>query len=213
VHALGQVAAFSTEAPIPTLGFVRGLNTALPRSIAIVSCEDVAAGFEPRRWSRGKHYRYQIWNREARAALLDRYAWHVHPPLDDAAMRAAAAHLVGEHDFSAFRAADCDRRNPVRILRRLDVARDGDLITIDVEGTAFLKHMVRVIVGTLADVGRGKKTPAEVAAIIAGKERKRAGRTAPAHGLTMVRVLLGDGPPTGPPAADDASGPSTDDDD
>jgi tRNA pseudouridine38-40 synthase len=195
VHARGQVASFHTDAKIPLHGFVRGLNTALPRAIAVVSADEVPLDFDARRWSRGKHYCYRVWNREARSALDDRTTWHIHHPLDDDAMRAAAALLLGEHDFSAFRAADCDRKNPVRLLRRCDVTREGAyLLRFDLEATAFLKHMVRVIVGTLVDVGLGRKPPASVGEALAARDRKRAGRTAPPHGLTMERVILGDGP-------------------
>jgi tRNA pseudouridine38-40 synthase len=189
VHARGQVASFFTETRIPVAGFVRGLNSVLPRSIGILAGEEVGMDFDARRSARGKHYRYQVWNREERAPLVDRYAWHVLAPLDVAAMQAGAAHLVGEHDFSAYRASDCDRKNPVRVLHRVDVARAGDLVTFDLEGTAFLKNMVRVIVGTLCEVGRGQRTPANIGEVLAGRDRTRAGRTAAARGLTLERVV------------------------
>jgi tRNA pseudouridine38-40 synthase len=189
VHARGQVASFFTDTRIPVAGFVRGLNSVLPRSIGIRTGEEVDERFDARRSARGKHYRYQVWNREERAPLVDRYAWHVVTPLDLAAMQAGAPYLVGEHDFSAFRAADCDRKNPVRVLHRVDVARQGDLVTFDLEGTAFLKNMVRVIVGTLCEVGHGRRTPANIAEVLAGRDRTRAGRTAAPRGLTLERVL------------------------
>jgi tRNA pseudouridine38-40 synthase len=189
VHARGQVACFFTDTHIPVRGFVRGLNSVLPRSIGIRAGEEVAPDFDARRSARGKHYRYQVWNAEERAPLVDRYAWHVITPLDLAAMQAGATHLLGEHDFSAYRAADCDRNNPVRVLTRCDVAREGDLIHFDVEGTAFLKNMVRIIVGTLTEVGHGRRTPENVAEVLASRDRRLAGRTAAPRGLTMVRVL------------------------
>jgi tRNA pseudouridine38-40 synthase len=197
VHARGQVAAFVTTSTIPLFGFVRGLNTALPRSIAIVSAETAPIFFDPRRWASGKHYVYQVWNRDTRAALVDRFAWHIHHPLALAPMQAAAEILVGEHDFSAFRAADCDRKNPVRTMRRLEVSRTGEggaMLRFDLEATAFLKHMVRAIVGTLVDVGLGRRTPASMATLLASKDRRLGGRTAPPHGLCLEEVFLADGP-------------------
>ena len=189
VHARGQVASFFTDTRIPVDGFLRGLNSVLPRSIGIRSAEEVDHAFDARRSARGKHYRYQVWNLAERAPLVDRYAWHVITRLDLAAMQEASTHLLGEHDFSAFRAADCDRKNPVRVLQRCEVARTGDLVSFDVEGTAFLKHMVRVIVGTLCEVGHARRSPASMAELLAGRDRTRAGRTAPPRGLTLERVF------------------------
>jgi tRNA pseudouridine38-40 synthase len=193
VHARGQVATFSTASQIPVLGFLRGLNTALPRTIAISAVDEAPADFDARRWAIGKHYIYRIWNREARAALLDRTAWHVHTRLDHDAMHAAAQALLGEHDFSAFRAVDCDAKQPVRTLHRVDVSRDGHLITIDVEGTAFLRNMVRIIVGSLEDIGRGRRR--ELATALASRDRAQSGRTAPPKGLCLERVIYGEGRP------------------
>jgi tRNA pseudouridine38-40 synthase len=168
---------------------VRGLNSVLPRSIGVRAGEEVGRDFDARRSARGKHYRYQVWNAEERAPLVDRYAWHVITRLDVEAMQAGARHLLGEHDFSAFRAADCDRKNPVRVLTRCDVVRAGDLVTFDVQGTAFLKHMVRVIVGTLCEVGHGRRTPENIAEVLATRDRTLAGRTAAPRGLTLFEVL------------------------
>jgi tRNA pseudouridine38-40 synthase len=197
VHARAQVANFHTTSGIPVDGFRRGLNATLPRDVAVVALAEADAGFDARRSARGKHYRYRIWNRESRSPLHERMSWHIHRRLDDGAMRRAAPALLGEHDFSAFRAADCDRRNPVRALRRLEVGRDpdGDLVTIDAEATAFLKHMVRVIAGTLVEVGLGVRDPGEMATVLAGRDRTRAGRTAPAHGLVLCEVYYDVGSP------------------
>ena len=190
VHALGQVAAFRTQTRIPTLGFLRGLNSLLPRDIAILACDEVAPDFDPRRSARGKLYRYRILNRPARSALRGRFVWHLPaPPLSVAAMAAAAAPLYGRHDFAAFRAADCERQTTIRTLSRLDVAPHGDEIVIDVAGDAFLKNMVRIIVGTLVAAGRGELSPADVARIRDQRDRTRAGMTAPAHGLYLVEVF------------------------
>ncbi|MSP59551.1 MAG: tRNA pseudouridine(38-40) synthase TruA [Myxococcales bacterium] len=188
VHALGQVAAFSTASPIPLIGFLRGLNGHLPPSVAVVSADEVPEDFDPRRHARGKLYRYLIWNAEARSPLRARTAWHIIRPLDDRAMEAAALPLCGEHDFRAFRSADCERPTTVRVIRRLEVFRDGPLITIEIEATAFLRNMVRILVGTLVEAGHGKLTPDDVARILAAGDRRAAGPTAKPHGLVLVRV-------------------------
>ena len=189
VHARGQVANFFTETSIPPRGFMLGLNAKLPRDVAIRACEEVPASFDARRSARGKIYRYTIWNQQNRSPLIDRYVWHVRGALDLPAMRAAAAHLVGEHDFRAFRASDCERRNTVRIIRRLELSRDGDLVRCEVEATAFLKNMVRILVGTLVAVGQGRLAADDVRTIREAGDRTRAGITAPPQGLEMVQVF------------------------
>lgn len=189
VHARAQVASFQTRTTIPTDGLRRGLNAGLPHDVAVTAVEEVAADFEPRRAARGKHYAYRIWNHETRAPLERRTSWHVRRPLDRAAMAGAAAALLGDHDFSAFRAVGCDAKSPVRVLVRLDVSADGSLVTIDAEATAFLRNMVRILAGTLVEVGLGIRPAADMAATLASRDRTRAGRTAPAHGLTLMRVF------------------------
>lgn len=189
VHAEGQVASVELVSRIPALGFLRGLNTHLPPQIAVLEVSDVPAGFDARHHARGKIYRYQVWNHPVRSPRLCRYAWHVYDPLDLHAMREAAAALLGEHDFRAFRSSDCDRTNTVRILRRIELARSAALVTIEVEGTAFLRNMVRIIAGTLVGVGKGKMTAADVARVLASGDRTKAGVTAPACGLTLVKVI------------------------
>jgi tRNA pseudouridine38-40 synthase len=196
VHARGQVANVRTETAIPAQGLARGLNALLPRDVAVVALEDVDPEFDARRWACGKHYRYRLWNAEPRAPLLRRTSWHIRRRLDVQAMQAAARHLLGEHDFTAFRAADCDRKNPVRNIHRLDFSQvEAPLIVLDAEATAFLKHMVRVIVGTLVEVGLGARAPDDLAAILASRDRTQAGRTAPATGLTLQRVYYTEGRP------------------
>jgi tRNA pseudouridine38-40 synthase len=188
VHALGQVANFRTQARIPTGGFLRGLNANLPHDVAVLEVTEVPEAFDARLAARGKHYRYQVWNHLVRSPLYRRRSWHCRAPLDLAAMRAAAALLVGEHDFAAFRASDCERRTTRRLLRRVEVARQGALLTIDVEGTAFLKHMVRILSGTLVAVGRAELTVEQVGQLLEHGDRTRGGMTAPAAGLTLVSV-------------------------
>ena len=188
VHALGQVACFDTETTIPLVGFRRGLNQLLPRTISIMEAKEAAPDFDARRSARGKLYRYSIWNADSRSARLSRFTWHLPRPLAVDKMRAAARPLVGRHDFAAFRAADCERKTTVRTLRRLDVQRAGDLVEIDVEADAFLKNMVRILAGTLVEAGLGKLDAGDVARALASGDRTQAGPTAPAWGLALVRV-------------------------
>lgn len=189
VHAEGQVVAFDSPRPLPMRAYVQGMNGLLPEEIAVVAAEEVAEGFDPRRGSGGKIYRYRISNRGVRSPLRRRDHWEVFQPLDVEAMRAGATHLLGRHDFSAFRASDCQAKHAVREIRSVSVEALGDRIEIAVEGTAFLKHMVRNIVGTLVEVGRGKQPPGWVGEVLGSRDRARAGITAPAHGLTMIRSL------------------------
>jgi tRNA pseudouridine38-40 synthase len=149
----------------------------------------VPAGFDARRSARGKVYRYCIWNHLTRSSLRGRWSWHQRAPLDTHAMREAAGAFVGRHDFRGFRAADCERKNTIRVMRSFTVVRDGNLLTVEVEGTAFLKNMVRIMVGTLVSAGRGQLDAAGISALLVAGDRTAAGVTAPAHGLTLVRVI------------------------
>jgi tRNA pseudouridine38-40 synthase len=189
VHALGQVAHFDTESAIPLDGFRRGLNSALPRTISIREVAEAAPDFDARFSALGKRYRYQVWNADSRSAVRDRFVWHHPRPLDAAAMQAASRPLAGRHDFAGFRAADCDRKTTVRTITRLEVARAGDLVTVEVEADAFLKNMVRIIVGTLLQAGIAKLGPDDVARALASRQRDDAGPTAPAKGLTLDEVF------------------------
>jgi tRNA pseudouridine38-40 synthase len=189
VHAAGQVASFTLAAAIPEAGLLRGLNSFLPTDVAILDVREAPADFDARFSARGKVYRYRIWNHLVRSPLHARTAWHCRSVLDLAAMRDAAARLCGEHDFRAFRASDCERRTTVRVIRRLDVDRQGALIAIDVEATAFLKNMVRILVGTLVDVGRGRLGADAIARMLETGERGAGGVTAPPQGLTLVRII------------------------
>jgi tRNA pseudouridine38-40 synthase len=188
VHAVGQVAVFQTKAA-PDLGSLcRSVNALAGPEVAVVAADVVPDGFDPRRDARSRLYAYSVLNRSAPSPLWGRRVWHIPYALDSGAMQAAAGLLVGEHDFSSFRDADCDAEHPIRRVFRSDVAREGDFIVYRIEATAFLRHMVRAIVGTLAAVGAGELTVDAFREILAGRDRTRAGVTAPARGLCLVAV-------------------------
>ena len=188
VHALGQVASFRIERQWTPRQWIRGLNARLPDDIAVRSAALASEDFHARYGARGKLYEYRIVNRAERPAVERAFVWHVHKPLDQRAMEQAAVHLIGTHDFSSFEGTLTDNEDPVCHLRQLSLARDGDLISIQAYADRFLKHMVRAIVGTLVEVGHGKRTPDSLNTILAAKDRRAAGRTAPPHGLFLARV-------------------------
>ncbi|MDB4959042.1 MAG: tRNA pseudouridine synthase [Myxococcales bacterium] len=198
VHARGQVACFRTERPIALHGIRRGLNTLLPDSIAIRDAAEVAEDFHPRFSATGKHYRYSILARPDRSPPWRDRAWHHPDALSIPNMVEGSHALLGEHDFSAFRAAGCGAKTTVRRIESVAVTRAHELVEIDVRGNAFLRNMVRIIVGTLVEVGTGKRAPSQVAEIVASKDRLQAGITAPAHGLTLVEVRYDGHPRFGP---------------
>lgn len=201
VHARGQVASLRTERPIPLHGIRRGLNSLLPDAIAVREATEVSDEFHPRFSATGKHYRYTILQRPDRAPRWRDRAWHRPEPLALEAMREAAAHLIGEHDFAAFRAAGCTAATTVRRIEKIDLSvAEPELLAVDVRGNAFLRNMVRILVGTLVEVGQGRRTPAQVAEILASRDRTTAGITAPAHGLELMEVRY-DGRRPRPPAA------------
>ncbi len=189
VHARGQVAAFRTERPIPLHGIRRGLNSMLPPSIAIRDAAEVPEDFHPRFSATGKHYRYTILARPERSPRWRDRAWHFSEPLNVHAMHDAAAVLVGEHDFSAFRAAGCTAKTTIRRVDSITLTRlHPYVLEVDIRGNAFLRQMVRILVGTLTDVGVGRLSVSQVPEILAGKDRTKAGPTAPAHGLELIEV-------------------------
>lgn len=189
VHAEGQLAAacFATGLAPDTLG--RALNAKLPVDIAITAVATAPDGWNPRFAATGKLYRYQIWNAASRSPLRARRWYHVPQPLDLASMQAAAASLRGQHDFASFQATGSSVSNTVRSLARLDVSgQAGGAIQIEAQGDGFLRHMVRNLVGTLLEVGLGRRPAAWTAEVLAARDRSAAGPTAPAQGLTLVRV-------------------------
>ena len=193
VHARGQVASFFTERTIPLHGIRRALNSMLPPMIAIREAAEVDESFHPRFSASGKLYRYMILTRADRSPRWRDRAWHHPDPLDLGSMAEAAHAFRGEHDFSAFRAAGCSAKTPVRRIDAIEVTRpDPELLQVDIRGNAFLRNMVRIMVGTLAEVGTGKRPAAQVAEIVASKDRTSAGITAPPQGLELVEVTYDD---------------------
>ena len=188
VHALGQVASFRADLRLdpPVLG--RALNAALPRDIAVLEVAEAPPGFDARRDATARTYRYTLLCRPQRSALWRDLALHVPRPLDLEAMGAAAGRLVGEHDFSAFRAAHCTAPSPVRRLAEARLEREGDLVHFIITADAFLQHMVRIIMGTMLQVGEKRLTPTGFQRVLASRDRRQAGRTLDPRGLCLVRV-------------------------
>lgn len=188
VHALAQSANFKTKSRMNEGEWQRALNSLLPSDIVIKKAEIVPPDFHARFSSKGKIYKYLILNQPVPSALYRNYAWHMPYPLKLAEMRKAAKFLIGRHDFSSFRASSCTAQNPVRKIKRLAITKKNGFIQFTIEADAFLHHMVRNIVGTLIYVGIGKLSPAQIESILKAKDRRLAGKTAPAHGLYLVKV-------------------------
>jgi tRNA pseudouridine38-40 synthase len=188
VHAAGQVAHFDTQAVRSMRSWVLGANSELPRDVSLSFAHPVPQHFHARYSAEARTYRYLILNRGVRSALHAPRATWVHRPLVAERMQAAALALVGEHDFSAFRAAECQARSPIRRLERLDIARHGDWVVIEATANAFLHHMVRNIAGLLIAVGKGEAAVSRAAEVLAGRDRTRGAATAPATGLYLQRV-------------------------
>ena len=188
VHASGQVAHFDTSADRSERGWLLGANTNLPPDISVSWVQHVSDEFHARFSATSRSYRYVILNRLQRSALHRHRAWWVHQPLDEKIMHEAAQSLLGEHDFSAFRAAGCQANRAMRNVTSISVARSGDWVTLDVTANAFLMHMVRNITGTLAAIGQGEQPVGWISEVLASRDRTLGGVTAPPHGLTLVAV-------------------------
>jgi len=188
VHALGQVASFRSDRAMTPDQWTRALNALLPPDISVRLTEHVADGFNARRWAQGKLYEYRILNRRPRSALERQRAWHLWGTLHVEHMREGAAFLTGQHDFSSFEGPQAGTDKKVCNLRRIDIIQAGDILTIHMEADRFLKQMVRAIVGTLVEVGRGKRFPHAMKDILEAHDRRAAGYTAPPHGLYLMRV-------------------------
>jgi tRNA pseudouridine38-40 synthase len=189
VHARGQVASLRASRELPLKAWTSGLNALLPDDLACVRAELAPDGFDARRWARGKRYAYTILQTAVRSPLQRGRAWEIRRPLDVEAMRRAAPALLGTHDFSALRAADCPAHTTVREIRRLEIEQGGARILLTLEATAFLKHMVRNLVGTLVEVGHGRRAADSLPALLQAGDRTRAGPTAPPHGLALEEVF------------------------
>ncbi|HNB66400.1 tRNA pseudouridine(38-40) synthase TruA [Accumulibacter sp.] len=188
VHALGQVVHFDTTLDRSLYAWVRGSNTFLPTSVAVRWAHAVEADFHARASALARHYRYLLLNRAHRPGVWHgRLGWY-HHPLDVHAMQAAAGLLLGEHDFSAFRAAECQAVSPVKFMYQARVERNGDLLVFDFIASAFLHHMVRNLVGSLVHVGQGKQAPDWISSLLASRDRRLAAPTFTADGLYLVAV-------------------------
>ena len=189
VHAMNQVASFHAESSLPVFKIKLGVNSILPDDIVVKDFQEASPGFNALKDARGKIYLYRLRNQSLRPVLGRHYFWFVRYPLDVERMRRAASYLLGEHDFSCFCATGCDIKDRVRTLRGLAITvGNNGMLEITVESGGFLRHMVRNIVGTLVDVGRGKLSPEMIPEMIASCDRKRAGMAAPACGLFLKEV-------------------------
>ncbi len=189
VHAIHQVVSFKAHSLLPVNKIFLGVNSVLPEDIVVKDLQEAPPDFNALKDAKGKVYVYRIRNQRVRPVLGRQYYWFVRFPLDLARMNKAALYLIGEHDFSCFCATGCDIKNRIRTLGNITIhQRENGTLEITVESSGFLRHMVRNIVGTLVDVGRGKLQPEDIPDIIAGGDRKKAGVAAPAHGLFLKEV-------------------------
>lgn len=193
VHARGQVANFYSRTSLRPDDVQRGLNSLLPEDIVVLRCEEVSDSFHARFSASSKTYEYLILNRSVRSALDRSFAWHIRQPLCPASMRQCLPFLLGVQDFAAFMAAGSAVKSTERQIFRAElVTPDDHSLKFIFEANGFLRHMVRNMVGTIVEVGRGKRTPEEFQRVLAGRDRRQAGMTAPAHGLYLVQVHYGD---------------------
>jgi len=193
VHARAQVAAFVDPRALPVEAWLYGLPQHLPPDLAVVGVKRVPESYDPRREARGKRYVYLLGLGGGHHPLIERNRWLLDGDLDLLAMRRAADELLGEHDFTSFRGARCQAKSSVRKLEALEIEREGDRrVRVVARGNGFLRHMVRNLVGTLVEVGEGRRAPEEMASLLAAKDRRLAGRTAPAKALTLDAVYYAD---------------------
>jgi len=191
VHAEGQIVHFDLNKNLKPYQIIEAINSYLKtEQVSIVNCEIVDEKFDARRSSKGKIYRYQILNRRTNSPLMQNRVWHMKTDLNIKAMQEAAKHFEGEHDFESFRASGCQAKHAIRQIDYIKIAETNDLIIIHVKGNAFVHNMVRIITGTLVEVGLGKITADSIPDILKSKDRTKAGRTAPAAGLFLEKVLF-----------------------
>ena len=189
VHALGQVAHFQTRSSLPRENIRNGANTYLPSDIVILRAGEVLPDFHARYKAKGKNYRYLVYRRKEPSPFRVDRAYHFPLPLDTEKMERAARHLKGRHDFNAFAASGSSVKNTVRTLSRIGISEKGELLTFELAADGFLYKMIRNIVGTLLEVGKGKIPPEELKNILNSRDRKLAGPTAPAAGLYLLKVI------------------------
>lgn len=192
VHAWGQVIHFDTDAVRSERGWILGINSALPADVSVSWYQVVPPAFDARRSASARRYRYVILNTTARGGVMDGKVTWDYRLMDVAAMQQAAAALIGEHDFSAYRSSECQSHSTTRRVHRLNVTRIGEYVFIDIEANAFLHHMVRNIVGVLADIGAGKRPVEWAGEVLRTRDRRQGGVTAPAAGLYLMRVTYPD---------------------
>ena len=189
VHALGQVANFHTTSAMSTEEMCSFINEYLPQDIAVIQVTEAAPRFHSRLNACGKRYCYRVINSAIPNVFWRRYALEVPQNLDVEAMEKAASYLLGEHDFKAFTSAKKGKKSTVRRIDKIDIGKEGDLLTFIFEGNGFLYHMVRILMGTLLEVGAGKRSPEEMSEILAFGNREKAGALVPAKGLTLMEVF------------------------
>ncbi len=188
VHAFGQVVHFDTDVERPMRAWIHGTNSNMNSAVSVCWAQAVPVQFHARYSAHARHYRYFLLNRRVRPAVLEGRVGWAYQALNAQAMQVAGQHLLGEHDFSAFRASGCQSRTPVREVLRIEVRRHADMIITDVAANAFLQHMVRNIMGALIDVGAGKHAPDWLAELLAARDRRLGGATASPQGLYLVHV-------------------------
>ncbi|MEC7470237.1 MAG: tRNA pseudouridine(38-40) synthase TruA, partial [Pseudomonadota bacterium] len=188
VHATGQVVHFDCDAVRPLKAWTMGVNANLPSSVAVKWCVHVSDDFNARFSATGRRYRYVIYNHKMRPAILEQGITHIHRPLNEHLMHEAAQALLGEQDFSAFRAALCQSKTPFRNVTNVTVSRHGAFVVVDISANAFLHHMVRNIVGSLVEIGSGHQPVDWIATLLAGRDRTLSAATAKPNGLYLVKV-------------------------
>jgi len=188
VHALGQIANFHCDTKLTAKTFMAGLNSLLPDDIVIKDCCEIDNDFHARYHVKNKTYTYRILNRKVPSAIYRKYAWYISKPLNPVLMGSAAEHLIGTHDFKTFEGSGSPRMNTLRSVQAAIIKEEEDILAFKITANGFLKFMVRNIVGTLVEVGMGKRNPDDIKIILQSKDRKCAGATAPPHGLFLISI-------------------------
>lgn len=189
VHALGQVANFHTRSRMSTEEMLNYMNQYLPEDIAVVEIAEASERFHSRLNAKGKRYSYRVWNSNIPNVFYRRFAYTVEEPLNLEWMQLAAQHLLGEHDFKAFTSTKKGKKSTVRRIDKIQIQKEGDLITFTFEGNGFLYHMIRILVGTLLEVGKGQRNPASIPKVLEAGKRELAGGLVPGKGLLLEEVF------------------------